>query len=328
MEIDTKLSQQISQVGQEPLYDNYCKQLLSNKHILAWIMKECTTEYHDLPIDDIATKYIEGEPSVSTINLTTGDTVTGMPNEDIGINEGKIVYDIRYKAICPTEDGFIDLIINIEAQNQYNPGYPLVRRGIYYSSRMISGQYGTSFTKAEYGKLKKVYSIWICRNVPKKLQNSITSYDLKETNHVGHVKEKKAHYDLMSVVMVYLGSAGSGQDSKLLTMLNAALSSNVNADKKLDILANEYHIPKTETLEKEVRLMCNLSQGVKEEGRQEGLQEGRQEGLQEGRQEGLVAAVVNIMNSLKVSIGEALTIAGIPEAERDTYAANVAKLMK
>ena len=74
--------------------------------------------------------------------------------------------------------------------------------------------------------------------------------------------------------------------------------------------------------------MCNLSQGVKEEGRQEGLQEGRQEGLQEGRQEGLVAAVVNIMNSLKVSIGEALTIAGIPEAERDTYAANVAKLMK
>ena len=112
--------------------------------------------------------------------------------------------------------------------------------------------------------------------------------------------------------MVYLGSAGSGQDSKLLTMLNAALSSNVNADKKLDILANEYHIPKTETLEKEVRLMCNLSQGVKEEGRQEGI----------------VATVISIMSSLKVSIGEALVIAGIPEAERDSYAANVAKLLK
>ena len=145
---------------------------------------------------------------------------------------------------------------------------------------------------------------------------------------------------MMSVVMVYLGSAGSGQDSKLLKMLNAALSSNVNADEKLDILANEYHIPKTETLEKEVRLMCNLSQGVKEEGRQEGLQEGRQEGLQEGRQEGkqegikigeekgLVAAVVSIMNNLQVSISEALTIAGIPEAERAAYTANVAKLIK
>ena len=33
-------------------------------------------------------------------------------------------------------------MINVEAQNDFYPGYPLVKRGIYDCSRMISPQYG------------------------------------------------------------------------------------------------------------------------------------------------------------------------------------------
>ncbi len=54
----------------------------------------------------------------------------------------------------------IRLIINIEAQNDFYPGYPLIKRGIYYCSRMISAQYGTEFKNSHYENIKKVYSIW------------------------------------------------------------------------------------------------------------------------------------------------------------------------
>ena len=54
----------------------------------------------------------------------------------------------------------------MEAQNQFYPGYPLIKRGIYYCCRMVSSQYGTVFTSSHYEKIKKVYSIWICTNPP------------------------------------------------------------------------------------------------------------------------------------------------------------------
>ncbi len=34
-------------------YDEYCKKILSNKQILARIMKECVAEYRDIPVEEI-----------------------------------------------------------------------------------------------------------------------------------------------------------------------------------------------------------------------------------------------------------------------------------
>ena len=64
-------------------------------------------------------------------------------------------YDIRFFAIAPVSGELIRLIINIEAQNDFYPGYPLIKRGIYYCSRMISAQYGTEFTNSHYENIKK-----------------------------------------------------------------------------------------------------------------------------------------------------------------------------
>ena len=58
--------------------------------------------------------------------------------------EGTINYDVRFDAIAPASEGsaeqkdVIRLIINVEAQTAFNPGYPLTKRAIYYCSRMIS----------------------------------------------------------------------------------------------------------------------------------------------------------------------------------------------
>ena len=61
MKVPNKLSKMLSTAGEKAAYDNACKKLLSNKIILAWIMKSCLQEYRECAIQEIAEKYIEGD---------------------------------------------------------------------------------------------------------------------------------------------------------------------------------------------------------------------------------------------------------------------------
>ena len=145
----------------------------------------------------------------------------------------------------------IRLIINIEAQNDFYPGYPLIKRGIYYGSRMISSQYGTEFTESDYDKIKKVYSVWICMNPPKYRQNTIAKYAICESKLVGAVSEKKENYDLMTVIMICLGDSENAE-ADLLRMLDV-LFSDESAECKKHILQEEFAIKMTKKLEKITR---------------------------------------------------------------------------
>ena len=196
-----------------------------------------------------------------------------MPNDG-----GKTFYDIRYKAIAPKGDDFVSLIINIEAQSQFYLSYPLIKRGVFYGSSIISGQYGTEFPNSEYQKIKKVYSIWLCRNVPKYLENTISSYDTKETIIVGKSKQQKINYDLLSVVMVYLGQPEDETQSNVLKMLNTLLSEEVPADEKIEFLQTEFGIPATEKFKEEMETMCNLSLGIEQKGIEKGMKKGIEKG--------------------------------------------------
>ena len=69
---------------------------------------------------------------------------------------------------------------------------------------------------------------------------------------------------------------------ELHRLLGALLSRELTIDEKLDIIGKEYDIPLEENFRKDMSTMCNLSQGVKEEG----IAIGRREGLEEGRREG------------------------------------------
>ena len=166
------------------------------------------------------------------------------------------------------------MIINVEAQNDFYPGYPIIKRGIYYGARMISSQYGTVFTKSHYEKIQKVYSIWICMNPPKKRNNTITEYGLTEKNHVGNVREKEEFYDLINVVMICLGEDEKETSNELLRLLDVLLSSDRRAKEKKSILENEFKIHMTEKMEEEVAYMCNLSDGVENKGIQKGIKIG------------------------------------------------------
>ena len=230
--------------------------------------------------------------SIQAMN-TQVTKVQGMGNEDISQNEGTVYYDVRFNAIAPSteEHGNIRLIINAEAQNRFKPKYPLTKRAVYYGSRLISAQNGTVFTKSDYQKLLKVYSIWICVNPAKKFRNTITRYSLKPETIIGNAVEAPENYDLINIVMVCLGKMEEWNDNNLIKFLGVLFQNELSAREKKDILERDFNIPMTETFESEVDDMCNLSQGVAEEAMQKGIEKGRQEGIQkgieQGRQEGM-----------------------------------------
>ena len=290
------------------IYDESCKNILANKIILAWIMKSCMKEYKDCSIRDIADHYIEGTPEISQREVHRDEVpasdpgkIRGENTEDKAVNEGTVRYDIMFRAILPQGQERIELIINIEAQKDFYPGYPLIKRGIYYGCRMISSQYGTIFTNSHYEKIQKVYSIWICFNPPEKRKNSINIYSVKEKNVVGKVKEKEADYDLLTAVMICLDSGKEEnhqegtEESEILRLLEVLFSTERELKEKEKILENEYGITMTYEEKEEVEKMCNLSEYVWEKGLREGREEGIQTGINYGELQKLVRMVLKKM---------------------------------
>ena len=56
-------------IYQNPTYDQHAKRLLSQKTIMARLLKRTVPEFKEAAISDIAEKYIEGTPQISEIPL-------------------------------------------------------------------------------------------------------------------------------------------------------------------------------------------------------------------------------------------------------------------
>jgi len=305
MEVETSLSQGIDAIDQKSQYDESCKRVLSEKIILAWIMKHTMKEYVSYSTREIARRYIEGAPCIADKGMLPDETnvprIRGTGVEDSTVTEGKVTYDVLFRAIIPHTKEVVQMIINVEAQNEFKPGYPLIKRGIYYAARMISSQYGTVFTKTHYEKIQKVYSVWICTKPPLERKNTITEYCLTEKQHIGNVKEVEDFYDLISVIMVCLGDYEDQTDNQLLRMLEVLLSNEKRPKEKKNILENEFDLPITVKLEKELENMCNLSDGVE----QKGIEKGIKIGIEQGIEQGALVTLVSLVKDNLLSIEEA-----------------------
>ncbi|MBD5094796.1 MAG: hypothetical protein HDT26_11060 [Subdoligranulum sp.] len=322
MDKETTIAQGLHVTDDSAGYDA-CKRVLSEKQILARIMKSCLEEYKDQDVNDIAEKYIEGQPQVSAVPVLpdeNGTVISGMDTEDKSVREGTVYYDIRFRAIVPGTGESIGLIINVEAQNDFYPGYPIIMRGIYYCCRMISSQHGREFTGSHYEKLKKVYSIWICMNPPKNRENTITRYRLVEEHLVGEAKEPVRNYDLLSIVMLCLGGPGGSNYDGVIRMLDVLLGSETSEAEKRKILQNDYDIQMTQTMEQEVSVMCNLSKGVMEKAMAKGMEKGMAKGMAKGAAENTLASIKNLMETLGLSMEAAMAALKVPEADRPKYA--------
>jgi len=252
--------------------------------------------------EEIAEKYIEGEPKISEVAVYQDEEIGGLNTENVSLTEGIVRYDILFYAFVPMLNETVELIINIEAQNKFSPGYPLLKRAVYYCARLISMQHRNSNESNMYGEIKKVFSIWICTNAPKNKRNTITRFSFSQNNLVGKAVFKKKDYDLIEIIMVCLGKDSDGENyGGLLKMLNVLLSKEINVSEKKNILENEYNIKMTKTIEREALGMCNISDGIYESGIQEGILMGRQEGRQEG-----ISLIVKMCKEFGISLEDTI----------------------
>ncbi len=92
--------------------------------------------------------------------------------------------------------------------------------------------------------------------------------------------EWKGGLDLFNIVLVGIADELPERDEKyeMHRLLGTLLSIDLSSDEKLSIIENEYAIPIEDGIRKDVSVMCNLSQGIREKGRIEGRTEGRTEG--------------------------------------------------
>ena len=77
--------------------------------------------------------------------------------------------------------------------------------------------------------------------------------------------EWKGKLDLLNIIMISLAKE-LPKHGELYRLLGVLLSKELIVDKKLNIIGNEYDIPVEEDLRNDVGVMCNLSQGIKEDG--------------------------------------------------------------
>lgn len=251
--------------------DEYVKRIISQKCVLSRILKATAREFKKFSLEEI-----EGmiEPDVEIFHtplrplyqLVPGQSnrILGDNTEDKVPNEGANFYDIRFHVYLSGSRKKIPikLLINIEAQ-------------------MISAQLGTEFTDSRYDKIKKVYSIWICMNAPKKVGNAMAEFSIHKKNLIGKIRDGRKHYDKLSVIIICLNEKCMPHNKGIHQFLNIILSKKLPPAEKQQQLERNFDMKLTETLRKDVSEMCNFGDAIEREGIRKGRRKGKREGKRE-----------------------------------------------
>ena len=284
----TEVHNAVTAADQGTQYDESAKRLLGQKSILAQILVRTVDE-----------TLIEGEPYISRIplepgltnqavmkveaetigkakqnsvrkeKLKAGQRIAGLNTENQEHAEGLVRFDIVF--YVRMKDGLSQIIINVEAQKDEPQRYGILNRAVFYVSRLISSQKERDFENTEYDDIKRVYSIWVCMNME---ENSLSHIHLVKDDLVGY-HDWRGKLDLFNIVMIGLARKlpKQGEQYELHRLLGALFAEGLTAGERLNIIKEEYDIPIEQTIEQEVDVMCNLSQGIKETGIAEGRAE-------------------------------------------------------
>lgn len=289
------LLRDIDTADDQAKYDMHVKRILGDKNILSFILKHTVTELENFDLDTIK-QCIEGEIQISEKPLFSAEKITGRNTEDKIPGEGAIFYDIAFDVLIPVSGEVIKLIINIEAQKNFYPGYNLVTRGIFYCARQISAQLGREFDVHSYDGMKKVYSIWVCFDVSRSFSNKIAKLKIEKEDIVGITNIDRKAYDKLNLIILYLNDK-SASDNSLLETLNSVFSEDLSINEKKDVLSNQGIIV-TNSVEKEMHEMIKII-GRSEEDVKKRIEDGIAEGIEKGREEGREEGVFNMIGLLK-----------------------------
>lgn len=307
--------------------DGICKRLISEKAVLARLLKLTVEEYRELSVEEILDRIQRHEVLIGTEAL---DSVTALPGKVIGANteiheDGAFTnFDLFLQTDTPDGAG---IQLDIEIQ-QNESGANIEERGAYYEARMTSTQKGRYFMGSEYGKLVRSYSIWVVINPYAKWRGTIRQ--IRKVMEVVYPEgaalrpedDNPAAYDKARTVIVGLPKADLEQKhSDILNTLSVLFNKDIFAQDKEQYLTKQGIIINKEYIE-EVNAMCSVGYAI----RQEALEEGRQEGRQEGCQEGDQKRMMKIVSAMLETIGDSKEIARILKEDVGTILNVIATL--
>ena len=109
-------------------------------------------------------------------------------------------------------------------------------------------------------------------------KNTLEWYHLEKESLL-EKKDWKGRQDIVNIVMIGLSKnlPERNEKYKLHRLLGILFSQQLNAEEKIELLENEYEIVTGKKFREDVKEMCNLSQGIKEAGKLEGIKLGKEE---------------------------------------------------
>ena len=188
-------------------------------------------------------------------------------------------------------------------------------RAVYYGARLLSSQLKIINHETNYGSLKKSYSIWVCFGASKRDAGKVSLYRMRKDdiiksrneNNISYTKDRE-YYDLISIIMMYINKKDKA-DNRTLELLRILMSDKNSKAEKIAALEND-GIDMGNDLEGGIRDMCNLSELVWQDGRDEGLEKGHDLGKQEER----TSIILNMLSN-GLSIKDTARYSGLTEEE-------------
>ena len=298
--MNTNIKNEVTAAGNKAQYDARAKRLLGNKYILAHILNETIPEFKGEEMGAILS-CIEDDVKIASIPVEPGETnrreekerIQGDNTEDNVPDEGTIYFDILFHARLPEKEGQeeegqeeerVEIIVNIEAQKARPSRYHLANRAVYYACRMVSSQKTREFSGSDFDRVKRVYGIWICMNMP---SDGLYYMHLVNDCILGK-KPPEGGTDLVNILFVELAKQVPGKEEghRLHRLLGALFSKDMKVAEKQRVIHEEYGIPLKSDVEEGANIMCNLSEWIEEEALERGRAEGEARGEARGRAEG------------------------------------------
>ncbi len=317
-------SKKNSKKNQNKLDDAF-KEIISNGDILARILRGNIDELGDMGPEEIK----------KCLKLGDGIKFATMRDKEyFSRREGKIILDSAFNLEIPGSD--IGVIIGVEGQGNPNPGYPLGKRAEYYVARMVSAQRKREFKGSDYGKMKKVYSIWCILNPKESDRNTITRYSMKAENVYGKDRPMEK-LDTFNVVFINVGDFEKDLPDAL--GICAAMFSDIEEKERKTLVKDNYNIELSDEELEGLKEMVSLYDDAVDHGIDLGMEKGRIEGRIEGKTEGIaeeraisldrsIESMVNLVRDFGLSFEQASSALVIPEEDRAKVEAEAKKRLK
>ena len=130
------------------------------------------------------------------------------------------------------------------------------------------------------------------------------------------MNEPRKNYDKMKGIIINLDDKGTDNQSNIIRILSALLSTSESVEKRKEILENEFHIPMTKEIVEDMQNMYNFGDAIQERGEKIGREIGKAEDI------------LCLIEKLNMNCEEAMDFLNIEKENRQMIALRVKKLME